>query len=80
MHRNPLGLELCYFYDGSIWHKGMIGLSQAGLLVECCAVTGCCMTGLAIARMQDIDGKDTQLNKYQGKVVLVVNLASRWQS
>jgi glutathione peroxidase-family protein len=25
---------------------------------------------------QDIDGKDTSLKQYQGKVVLVVNLAS----
>jgi hypothetical protein len=31
---------------------------------------GCCL--------QDIDGKDAPLNKYQGKVCLVVNLASEW--
>jgi glutathione peroxidase len=26
--------------------------------------------------LQDIDGKDVSLNKYKGKVILVVNLAS----
>ena len=27
--------------------------------------------------MKDIDGKDVKLSKYQGKVLLVVNVASR---
>jgi len=27
---------------------------------------------------KDIDGKDVKLSKYQGRVLLVVNLASRW--
>jgi glutathione peroxidase len=28
-------------------------------------------------KMQDIDGKDVDLSKYKGKVVMVVNVASR---
>ena len=27
---------------------------------------------------QDIDGNDVSLNKYKGKVMLIVNVASRW--
>jgi len=27
---------------------------------------------------QDIDGKDVALNKFKGKVMLIVNVASRW--
>jgi glutathione peroxidase-family protein len=30
--------------------------------------------------VQDIDGKDTSLSKFQGKVCLVVNLASEFLS
>ena len=29
-------------------------------------------------KAKDIDGKEVNLSKYQGRVVLVVNLASRW--
>jgi len=28
--------------------------------------------------MQDIDRKDVPLNKFKGKVLLIVNVASRW--
>ena len=28
--------------------------------------------------MQDIDGKDVPLNKFKGKILLIVNVASRW--
>jgi len=28
--------------------------------------------------MQDIDRKDVALNKFKGKVLLIVNVASRW--
>lgn len=28
--------------------------------------------------MQDIDGKDVSLSKYKGKVLLIVNVASKW--
>jgi len=78
MHGSPPAVELWCFYYGTYWHKGMVELVYTRLLVErsSCTVAGCLMKGLAIACMQDIDGKDTQLNKYQGKVVLVVNLAS----
>jgi glutathione peroxidase-family protein len=27
---------------------------------------------------QDIDGNDVSLSKYKGKVLLIVNVASRW--
>lgn len=30
--------------------------------------------------VQDIDGKDVSLNKFKGKVLLIVNVASRWYS
>jgi len=49
--------------------------------VQCRALFGSTATKQAGSefysfKVKDIDGKDTQLNKYQGKVVLVVNLAS----
>lgn len=28
--------------------------------------------------MQDIDGKDVSLGKFKGKVLLIVNVASKW--
>lgn len=28
--------------------------------------------------MQDIDGKDVSLSKFKGKVLLIVNVASKW--
>jgi len=28
--------------------------------------------------MQDIDGKDVPLSEFKGKVLLIVNVASRW--
>jgi glutathione peroxidase-family protein len=30
--------------------------------------------------MQDIDGKDVSLSKFKGKVLLIVNVASKWYS
>lgn len=30
--------------------------------------------------VQDIDGKGVSLNKFKGKVLLIVNVASRWYS
>ena len=30
--------------------------------------------------VQDIDGKDVSLNNFKGKVLLIVNVASRWYS
>ena len=33
---------------------------------------------LSLSFGQDIDGKDVSLSKFKGKVVLIVNVASKW--
>ena len=38
------------------------------------------MTSEECFLVQDIDGKDVSLNKFKGKVLLIVNVASRWYS
>ena len=52
--------------------KALFTLLAAGLFAGACAAAG-----LYDIPLKDIDGKDTSLKAYEGKVLLIVNVASK---
>jgi glutathione peroxidase len=61
------------------FHLMLEGMKTLALLIA----LSLCLTGIVMAavihdiKVKDIDGKDTTMNAYKGKVVLVVNVASK---
>ncbi len=55
----------------------LIGMAMAWIGGACCAPGETVMTNIYDFTMQDIDGRDVSLSEFKGKVVLIVNVASK---
>ncbi len=55
----------------------LIGMAMAWIGGASCALGETVMTNIYDFTMQDIDGRDVSLSEFKGKVVLIVNVASK---